>query len=170
MDMLFCTRNAFQRVPERDTFPQRAFGGPLNRFAISDWITEGNTELDDVCPGRGEFDEQKLSRRKIGITRSDEGNKAAASSAFKRSERLPDSAHRLCKSATSWTSLSPRPDRFTIIASSAGNSRATRTAGKIACEVSSAGMIPSRLAHSSNPSSASTSVDLMYSARPVSCK
>src|SRR5207249_5472085 len=103
IDTLLYSRSACQCVSQCHAIPQRAFGCTLNYFTVRNWITEGNAQFDNVCPSRSKLDEQELSGRNIRVTGSDEWNKAAASFALKRSERFPNSAHRLCKSATSLT-------------------------------------------------------------------
>src|SRR5262249_42596705 len=70
--------------------------------------------------------------------------------------------HRVC-ARTSSRSLSPRPDRQTSTSSASRSS-----ARASACELSSAGMMPSVLVNRWNASSASSSVHATYVARPES--
>src|SRR6266849_6722602 len=71
--------------------------------------------------------------------------------------------------ATDCMSLSPRPDKLTIMICSFDNCGASLIACATACELSSAGIIPSVSESSFNASSASASVTDVYSARPTSC-
>src|SRR3982750_1562729 len=113
----------------------------------------------------GQFDQEEFGGCQIGIACGDKRYESAASGTLQLDERVAYPTHFDCKSAMSWTSLSPRPDKLTMIESCCDRSLATRMAGRIACELSSAGMIPSNFAQSRNPSSASASLARTYSAR-----
>ena len=71
-------------------------------------------------------------------------------------------------SATVKMSLSPRPHKFARMMASLSISFARLATAAMACEGSSAGMIPSVRHSSWNASSASSSVTAVYSTRPMS--
>ena len=118
---------------------------------------KGNSKLDDVRPAALQFEDDLLGGFEGGIAGSDVRNKTLARFPLERLELLlrcesisllTQSDVPAISSATVFTSLSPRPDRFTTIICSLVIEGATLITSAIACALSSAGMIPSSRANS----------------------
>src|SRR5262249_52472749 len=129
VDVLFRVRNASQRVGKCHALSQRALRCTLNHLTVGNRIAERHTELDDVRSSRRQFNQQKLGGYHIGIACRDKRDESAVPSMLQPNKCVAHPTHCGCKSATSWTSLSPRPDRLMMTESPGGNSRATRIAG-----------------------------------------
>src|SRR5688572_24286079 len=91
--------------------------GCLYRRPVRHRVGEGNSEFDDVRAQIGQRQNKSASRVKVRVARGDEGNETLAAAAVKLSEFCSDPAHlsRSINVATVFTSLSPRPERLTIM-------------------------------------------------------
>ena len=112
--------------------------GLLDRGTIGHRIGEGHAEFDDICATRHECVEIGGG---IAIARGDEGDEGCAIGR----EGGTKSAHIFSPraSATVKISLSPRPQRLARMIRSRSIFAASRATAAIACEGSSAGMMPS---------------------------
>src|SRR5207245_11599749 len=101
-----------------------------------------NAGLNRIGAGARESFDDAHGRIAIRVSAGDVGNQSAASLLAEALEKLRQPAHR--SSAATWgTSLSPRPERFTMTIASRLIERPLRSSQPSACADSSAGMIPS---------------------------
>src|SRR5918998_93630 len=168
-----------QAVAEVRPVLDRAGGGVLDRRPVGQRVGEGNPYLQHVGPASNErlphLDrpvERRVARRQVRhegraplresppepLSPAHEGSSPASRASMPRA------------SATTPMSLSPRPERLMTRFLPGPSSRATFSAWWMACEVSSAGMIPSRREHITKASNASSSVAPTYSTRPSSLR
>ena len=133
-------------------------------------IGKRHAQLDDIRAARFELAHQRRRGIEIGISGDDEWNQRAFVS---RTQFFEFARRSYVSSRTSQTlapraptivciSLSPRPDRLMIITWSLRIVGASFAAYATACELSSAGMIPSVSESNFSPSSASASVTATY--------
>src|SRR5207302_5684932 len=152
-------------------------GRALDDGAVGDRVREGHAELDDVGAARRRLQHEPLCGCERGVARREVGHQGALAAGAeigegRREARLRPGVLHLtsCPSAfaTTWTSLSPRPESPTTIAFDRGSVFARRIAWATACADSSAGMMPSWRVSAWNPSPASSSVIETNSNRPAS--
>src|SRR5690606_19195084 len=121
--------------------------------------------------GRGRLQEARL----VGEAARQVGDQRGAIVGGRGGEGGSDAAHARApvgaaprRRATSATSLSPRPERFTTTTCSGAMRGASSSACATAWALSSAGTIPSLRARRSKAASACSSVTATYSAMPAS--
>src|SRR6266478_3456454 len=143
--------------------------GPLNHRAVREGITEGHAQFNDPCARLNRRQGDFARGREIGIAAGDIGDKSGLAievkwhegylnrnqSNFRFSRRMP-------------TSLSPRPETFTIRISDFFIFGARLIASATACADSSAGIMPSVRASTVVAFNASTSDAGIYWTRPES--
>src|SRR5262249_25090585 len=150
---------------ERCLCGERALHRRLDRRPVGIWIRKRHTQFDHVG-ARVRTSEHHLARaREIGIAGGDIDYQRLLAR-----KPVADSAHSDTPNALARVviSLSPRPDTLTTMTFAGPMRGAISRKAAIAWALSSAGMMPSLLARSSRPSSASRSVTLTYVARPES--
>src|SRR5918998_3664900 len=156
-----------------------AGGGVLDRRPVGQRVGEGNPYLQHVGPGSDERLPPLGRPVKRRVATGEVRHEGRASPRESLPEPLspahegssPASRASMPKaSATTPMSLSPRPERLMTRFLPGPSSRATFSAWWIACEVSSAGMIPSRREHITKAANASSSVAPTYSTRPSSLR
>src|SRR5262249_37675995 len=135
--------------------------GSLDDGTISDGITEGHTELDDICAGMNGGQHNVSCSGEIRIATGYIDDQA-------RAVREISSIHSLRLSRSIPISLSPRPETLMTTTSDFFIFGARLMHSATAWEDSSAGMIPSVRARRIQASSASSSEAATYSARPES--
>src|SRR5918998_1591589 len=156
-----------------------AGGGVLDGRPVGQRVGEGNPYLQHVGPGSEERLPHLGRPVKRRVAAGEVRHEGRASPRESPPEPLspahegssPASRASMPKaSATTPMSLSPRPERLMTRFLPGPSSRATFSAWWMACEVSSAGMIPSRREHITKASNASSSVAPTYSTRPSSLR
>src|SRR5207253_4622528 len=153
---------------ERDARGECPLGCPLDDRSVGERVGERHAELDHVRalarrlpdePAR--VPERRIARREV----RDQGPLPPGAEPV---ERLPEPRHRPSAPLTTWTSLSPRPERPTTIVCRRGKPLASRIAWATACADSRAGMMPSSRARAWNAARASSPVIETNSKRPAS--
>src|ERR1051326_364169 len=128
------------------TRPQRPRGSGLNGRPVRHGIGKRHAKFDEVRACRRKLFQNFGRCFEIRIARRDERNKARALERVQLRETRRNAAHSFFPRAlaTVKTSLSPRPESPSTMILSADIFGAPRITCAIACEASSAGMMPSR--------------------------
>src|SRR5262245_28256836 len=137
---------------------------PLDDRTVSHRIAERYTELNDVRARLNRSENNVACRCEVWIAARDVGDEGRTVVKVDRHPQSP--SFRFSRSIP--TSLSPRPETFTITTSDFFIFGARLITSATACDDSSAGIIPSVRANSVQASSASASEAETYSARPES--
>src|SRR5207253_3724973 len=128
---------------DRHATLQCLLGGGLDRPTVGERVRKRNAELDRIRAGLGGGLDQGGRDVEPGVADREVRDQAQPLLRSKPGEGRRDPAHPPLAPRTMSRSLSPRPDRFTSTRSEAASSAASGTAYAIACELSSAGMMPS---------------------------
>src|SRR5690606_31053701 len=174
----------FERAGQCLAALERAQTGSLDSGSIGHRIGERHAELDNVGSGLGQRLHDRQRCLEIGIATHEIGDQCRAIFLPQAGEKRVDAGgvhtgypcvtlrHGQISMpiivATVWTSLSPRPERLTIMIWSLPMVGAIFTAWAMAWADSRAGMMPSTLVMSLKASSASSSRIGTYLTRPVS--
>src|SRR5207253_7093830 len=157
-----------EHAGERDAGGERALGGPLDDRSVGERVGERHAELDDVSTPARRLPDEPARVPERRVARGEVRDQRPLPPGPEGVERLPQPAHRPSAPLTTWTSLSPRPERPTTIVSRRGRPLASRIAWAAACADSRAGMMPSARARAWNAARASSSVIETNSKRPAS--
>src|SRR5262249_55087203 len=137
---------------QTDTISERPFRASLYNRTIGNGIGKRHTQFDNIGAGLFKRKHQVACRLEIWITGRNIRNECLPPFFAKQVKSFLDTRHKFPRSrATSFTSLSPRPERLTTTILSFGSF--TFFACATACELSSAGIMPSSRLNSANASS-----------------
>src|SRR5205807_2431148 len=104
-----------ERPGERDAGGECPLGGPLDDRAVGERVGEGHAELDDVRTPAGRLPDEPARVPERGVARREVRDQRPLPPGPEGVERLREPRHRPSAPLTTWTSLSPAPERPTTI-------------------------------------------------------
>ena len=120
-----------EHADHRRAAGERTLGGPLDDGSVGERIGKGHTQLDDIGAATLGLSHESARGFERRIASREVGHQRTLTTRPQPRKRRVESTHgalRPSALATTWTSLSPRPDRPTTIAFVRGNVFASWTA------------------------------------------